>query len=179
MKHWFSSDWHLCHNNIIKYDKRPFSSIDEMNTTIINNHNQVVRTTDVFYYLGDFCLAPIKYIEEYISQLKGKLFFIKGNHDHRDVIKMYEKYGTYLGHMAEINIHGQDITLNHYAMKVWNKSHHGAWHLYGHSHGSLPDDKNSRSIDVGVMNNNYYPVEFNQIKTIMESKEWKPIDHHK
>jgi hypothetical protein len=28
--------------------------------------------------------------------------------------------------------------LCHYAMRVWNRSHHGAWHLYGHSQGESP-----------------------------------------
>ena len=34
----------------------------------------------------------------------------------------------------------QDIVLCHYAMRVWQKSHYGAWMLYGHSHGTLPDN---------------------------------------
>lgn len=29
------------------------------------------------------------------------------------------------------------IYLNHYANRVWPSSHHGAWHLYGHSHSAL------------------------------------------
>ena len=46
--------------------------------------------------------------------------------------------------------HGkQGIVLCHYAMRVWNKSHHGNFMLYGHSHGSLADDPNSMSFDVG------------------------------
>lgn len=179
MKYYFSSDWHLHHKNIIKYDNRPFISIDEMNKTIIDNHNKIVNKNDVFYYLGDFCLAPYKYIEECISSINGQLHFIKGNHDKRDTIKLYEKYGIYHGMMDEIKINNQEITLNHYRMEVWNKSYHGTWHLYGHSHGSLPYLKHSRCVDVGIMLHNYYPLEFNDIKLIMDTKEWKPIDHHK
>jgi hypothetical protein len=29
---------------------------------------------------------------------------------------------------VEISIHGQPIVICHYAMRVWNRSHHGAWH---------------------------------------------------
>jgi hypothetical protein len=50
--------------------------------------------------------------------------------------------------MVEVN--GQPIWLSHYAHRVWMRSHHGAWHLYGHGHHSLPDDPHARSIDVGV-----------------------------
>ena len=63
-------------------------------------------------------------------------------------------------------------------MRVWNKSHYGSWNLYGHSHGSLPDDPHARAIDVGVDCHNFAPVSFDEVKVIMERKLWKPIDHH-
>jgi calcineurin-like phosphoesterase family protein len=63
-------------------------------------------------------------------------------------------------------------------MKVWNKSHHGAWHLYGHSHGSLPDDINSLSFDVGVDSHDYKPISYEEVKRIMKKKIFKPLDHH-
>jgi calcineurin-like phosphoesterase family protein len=63
-------------------------------------------------------------------------------------------------------------------MRVWNKSHHGAWHLYGHSHGTLPDDPNALSFDCGVDCHNYTPISFEQVEAIMAKKTFKPIDHH-
>lgn len=63
-------------------------------------------------------------------------------------------------------------------MRVWNKSHYGAWMLYGHSHGSLIDDPNSLSFDVGVDCHNYKPFSFEEVKEIMSHKIWKAIDHH-
>ncbi len=50
----------------------------------------------------------------------------------------------------EISVNGQPIVLCHYAMRVSNRSHHGAWHLYGHSHGNLPEGPTSLSMDVGI-----------------------------
>jgi len=63
-------------------------------------------------------------------------------------------------------------------MRVWNKSHHGALNLYGHSHGSLPDDPHALAIDVGVDCHNFTPISFEQVKKIMSKKTFKPIDHH-
>lgn len=177
-KNWFSSDWHLCHQNILLFDNRPFSHLGEMHTTIINNYNDLVNEEDDFYFLGDFCFND-RETEYYLQQLKGNLFFIKGNHDKKHTIKLYEKYGTYLGEQCKIKVNSKEIVLNHYCMKVWDKSHFGSWHLFGHSHHSLPEDINSLSFDIGCNGWNYKPLEFKQIEEIMSKKIYKPIDHHK
>ena len=54
MKNFFTSDYHLSHTNVIKYDNRPFSSIEEMNEFIIDRQNTLVDDKDNFYFLGDF-----------------------------------------------------------------------------------------------------------------------------
>lgn len=177
MADYFSADWHLDHANVIKYDNRPFKNVEEMNKTIIDNYNNIVKPNDNFYFLGDFCFN-IRNAEAHLEKLNGNLFFIRGNHDKKDMIRLYQKYGTYLGEQKKIKVQGQEIVLNHYGMRVWDKSHHGTWALYGHSHGSLPDDPNSLSMDVGCMLFDYKPLEFAQIKEIMSKKTWKPIDHH-
>lgn len=177
MKHYFSSDFHFDHKNVIKHDNRPFDNIGEMNDAIIMNHNSIVKPGDNFYFLGDLCFS--KRPEYFLEQLNGNLHFIKGNHDHRDTVKIFQRYGVYLGEQKKIKINQQEIVLNHFAMRVWDKMHHGTWHLYGHSHGSLPDDPNSLSFDIGCMNFDYKPLEFEQVKQIMDGKSFKPVDHHK
>lgn len=181
MKNYFSSDYHLGHTNILKYDPRPFKTIQQHDDQIITNHNRVVKSEDNFYFLGDFAFNKDKrQLESYFERLNGNKFFIKGNHDHHDIRTLYKKYGIYLGELAEIKIEEQSIILCHYAMRVWNKSHRGTWHLYGHSHHSLPDLKDSLSIDVGINGKlyNYTPIEFNDISLLISQKTWKPIDHH-
>jgi calcineurin-like phosphoesterase family protein len=72
--------------------------------------------------------------------------------------------------MAEIRAGGQRIVLCHYAMRVWHHSSRGVWHFYGHSHGKLPDDPTSLSIDVGVDSHDFRPWHFHEIRTVMETK---------
>ncbi len=178
MNYWFTADTHFGHANIIKYCNRPFKDSVEMNETIISNWNKVVKKDDLVYHLGDFCFGRNDYdFDMYFERLNGLIIFLKGNHDrlawaHRH--KFYAAHNSY----HEIEINGQEITLCHYAMRVWNKSHHGSWHLYGHSHGSLPDDKNSLSFDCGVDCHNFAPINFEQIPAIMSKKTFKSIDHH-
>lgn len=61
-------------------------------------------------------------------------------------------------------------------MRSWNRSHHGSWHLYGHEHGSLERYVHGKSMDVGCNIHEYMPLEFNQIKQILDKRE--TIKHH-
>ena len=63
------------------------------------------------------------------------------------------------------------ITLCHYAMRSWERSHYATWHLYGHHHGKLPPY--GLSFDVGVDCWNFYPVSLDQVKEKMATL--KPI----
>jgi len=62
------------------------------------------------------------------------------------------------------NGHTYHFVLSHYAMRVWNKSHHGSIMLYGHSHGTLDaDGKYGNTCDVGLDTNNFYPYHIEEI----------------
>ena len=183
MNNFFSSDWHLSHKKILQFDNRPFSSIEEHDNAIINNYNELVRPDDNFYFLGDFAFGDIKKAEEFMKRLMGNKFFIKGNHDHEDMVEIYKKYGTYLGEQCKIKLvgdgNGQEIVLNHYKMAIWERAHRFSWHLYGHSHHSLKDDLTSKSLDVGINGWDYKPLSFKDIKREMDKRTFIPKDHHK
>lgn len=184
----FSSDHHFSHNNIIKYANRPFKNVDEMNEAMIERHNSVVTPQDIVWFIGDFTFErDEERVRRTIRRLNGEINFVKGNHD-KPVMppRVRAEFNQFINSCHhEIYVpdstleHGrQAITLCHFAMRVWNKSHHGAFHLYGHSHGSLPEDPNSRSFDIGVDEWDFYPVSYEQVKAKMATKNWKPIDHH-
>lgn len=176
---YFTSDTHFGHANIIKYCNRPFSNVREMDEILIKNWNEKVPYDAIVYHLGDFAFGrTYEDVEKYRSRLNGKIHLIKGNHDNGKLLMRNAFESVNWNSMQEIFIGNKSITLNHYAMKVWNKSHRGAWHLYGHSHGTLPDDPNSLSFDVGVDCHNYYPLSFLEVENIMNNKNFKAIDHH-
>ena len=181
---WFTSDTHWRHHNILKYCGRPFKDVSHMDREMIDRWNEKVGVNDIVFHLGDFCFGELSYWENIRRQLNGKIYFIRGNHD--------KYHDTQLRHLfegifdlLEIKVKDneaergwQNIVLCHYAMRVWNKSHHGSWHLWGHSHSTLPDDPNALSIDVGVDCHNYAPISYKEVKKIMSLKNWTPVDHH-
>jgi calcineurin-like phosphoesterase family protein len=79
---WFTSDFHLGHRNIIRYCKRPFDSIDDMDATLLANLNRRVGENDVLYFLGDFCLGGPDRARLYRDRIVCRnIHMIEGNHD--------------------------------------------------------------------------------------------------
>ena len=68
----------------------------------------------------------------------------------------------------------QAIVLFHYAMRVWRNDFRGSWHLYGHSHGNLPDKADRYAFDIGVDCHDFYPLSYAEVKAIMKTKSWVP-----
>lgn len=85
---WFISDTHFNHTNILSFkdnngDKlRPFSSTEEMNETMIENWNKVVKPQDKVYHLGDVIFGDKKDFDGILSRLNGKKRLVLGNHDY-------------------------------------------------------------------------------------------------
>ena len=52
-KVFFTSDLHFGHANVITFDKRPFTTVEEMDAELIKRWNNKVGTGDLVYVLGD------------------------------------------------------------------------------------------------------------------------------
>lgn len=152
-----------------------------MNEVLIANHNAVVASDDIVCHLGDFAFGSPGAALGIIRKLNGTHFFIMGSHDHwlKRLVKdsmysesEYSQLVNYRGRRVEITIKNKFISMDHYCQRVWARSHYNSWHIYGHSHGNL--EPIGKSWDVGVDNNDYYPVTFNQLCKIMESRPNNP-----
>lgn len=175
----FTADHHFGHANIIKYCNRPYTSVTEMDRDLIARWNAVVGENDVVYHLGDFTLGGPCKAQRYFAQLNGVIHALPGSHDIRWFDK--QEYLSRSGHVIqcepplktlelcfENNPRPLVIVLCHYAMRVWDRSHYGAFHLYGHSHGRLPPQ--GRAMDIGV-DVRPEPFELEEIKTLLETQE--------
>ena len=155
MNYWWTSDYHFSHFNIISYCNRPFKTIEEMNETIIERHNERVKPEDTVFFLGDFIFKGGKY-RVFENRLNGKFVFLRGNHDNNNslktiITKMYVYYGC------------KNICMTHrpeYADPTVPLN------LCGHVHGRykvkrLSQDSLIVNLSVDVWD--YYPVTFDQI----------------
>jgi len=166
---WFTADFHFGHFNIIRYCNRPFADTEEMNEIILQRLNSCVKPTDTLYFLGDFCLCRPENVQAYRNRLASKtIHFMEGNHD--KITRKFPHLFASWNSLAEIHVGKQGIVLCHYAMRVWPHHAQGAWHLYGHSHGNLPDEPLSLSMDVGVDTHDFRPWHFDEIQAVMKAK---------
>jgi calcineurin-like phosphoesterase family protein len=185
MDHWFTSDTHWGHTNIIKYSSRPFKDVDEMNEKMLQEWNKLVKPGDIVHHNGDVAFMPYPKLKSYLWRCNGNIEVVLGNHD-KEVIKNRAdllKQGkiTSIVHYNELKLPGCPmIVLFHYGQRVWNKSHHGSIHLYGHSHGSLPP--HGLSVDIGVdskeITPEYRPIHLDEILAYMKKRQPAVVDHH-
>ena len=81
---WFTSDWHLFHENILKSCKRPFKNVQEMGEKLLRNYNELVGDDDTVYFLGDLTMrgpTQVEPVRRSALQMKGRKHYVMGNHD--------------------------------------------------------------------------------------------------
>jgi calcineurin-like phosphoesterase family protein len=83
MTTWLRADDHVNHNNIMKYGRSNFfASLEEMNESLVENHNADVAPLDHVYFLGDVVMGKRAEGLPIISQMNGIKTLILGNHDY-------------------------------------------------------------------------------------------------
>lgn len=147
-----TSDHHFSHKNIIRYCKRPFNSVEEMNEIMINKWNKKVRHRDIVIHLGDFALAETKKIGNIRRKLNGTIILIQGNHDGR----IKENCGFMI---IRGSLQIGKFILSHRPLQK-EKIPEGFINIHGHIH-----DKNSlNGINISVEKTNYEPIELRKIR---------------
>ena len=130
MKTFFIADTHFGDRNIFRYENRPFSCVDEMDTEMISRWNAVVHRYDIVYHLGDFGGDGKE--TEILSKLNGIKYLVKGNHDTKSN-SSYRDFGFSEVYDHPIILDGFWI-LSHEALYVNTNMPYA--NLFGHVHAS-------------------------------------------
>ncbi len=160
----FTADTHFNHANIIRFCRRPFSDVVEMNEAMIERWNARVGERDLVYHLGDLAWGDWGPL---LDRLNGDIILVMGGHDKKSQKKFAGRF-LHSADLMDIVIEGYTIVLCHYCLRVWNKSHFDSWHLFGHSHGSLP--ALGKSLDVGVDAHDFSPWSWEEVKDYMADR---------
>lgn len=171
---WFTSDTHFNHK--LSYVNRGFTSIEEMDEELIKRWNSVINKGDIVYHLGDFMFEYGKKdeqkVETILKRLNGNKQLIIGNHD-RKFVKSSKEW-SWVGHYKKIIVEKRPVVLMHYPIFSWEQKQYNSYHLHGHVHGLLNNHKlykKMQALDVGVDSNDFYPLEYQDVKCIMNMKK--------
>lgn len=178
MNTWITSDLHLSHTNILKYNPkyRQYGDVDEMNEAIVAGWNAQVQPDDLTYILGDVAFCNPKKATEFMKRMNGRKILIEGNHD-RKLVKdaafraCFEEIHVY----HEVSFDSVKICMFHYPIFDHNGSAHGSLMLHGHRHGN-PTNIPGRIMDVGFDATGF--VVSNLSEVVRTLTKITPMPHH-
>lgn len=162
MVYWLWSDPHFGH--AATFDKfkrddgtplRPFSSVEEMNETMIANHNDCVRPHDTVYVLGDIAINK-KYLP-LVNRLNGKKRLIMGNHD----VYGYKEYVKYFDDIMAYKVFEKDqIICSHIPLSIDSRARFRL-NIHGHTHANCLEDDFYYNVCVEQLD--YKPIMYDDI----------------
>lgn len=179
-KVFFTSDSHFSHFNVAKLCNRPYSSRSEMNQCLINNWNNVVPEDGIVIHCGDFMLSHkigFKEYSKYINKLNGTIYLTRGNHDRIDLGNYDNK--LIVNDCMHIQVEKTTIYAQHYPCLAFNGDIQVFGHIHTLSDGKVPGLDSDvipklkyNQYDVGVDQNNYTPINYNQLINIINERQF-------
>ena len=165
---WITSDTHYSHKNICRgvtawrtkegeipvSQTRDFATIEKMNSSIVNNINEVVGQDDMLIHLGDWSFGGFEQVREFWDRIICKnIHLVLGNHDHHIENNRDGSQGLFksVSHYNTLEIGQFKFRLMHYPISSWDGLGKGVMHLHGHCH--LPNNlklSKGQRMDVGM-----------------------------
>ena len=168
---WIVSDTHFMHKNILTFrdDKgelirgKRFSDVQDMDETMIENWNSVVKPGDLVYHLGDVMMGPKEEFAKMWPRLAGSKRLIVGNHDDIKYLsagsffkkvqmwRMFPDMGLLLTHVP---IHESGLRRHDGGRMLRN--------VHGHIHHNLSPTEHHVNVSVEAIN--YTPINIEELR---------------
>lgn len=177
---YFTSDFHFAHKKPFLFEPRGFSNVDDMNRTIIENYNSIIKDDDQVFILGDCILSDDDEGMRCLIKLKGEKYLAFGNHDTDSRLEKYDFANIFYGidYGYRMRYDKFSFWCQHYPAKMGNyKDKHPTWCLSGHTHSKDKFQYGDDCIyNVAMDAHNCFPVSIEQIvKDIKEYRKTHPI----
>lgn len=177
---YFTSDTHFGDEKVLRLGSRPFQNVKDMDEELVRRWNETVPEDGIVFHLGDFGFGKYCRGIEILRKLHGKKYLILGNHDQDTICRGHARLFEGISQQMNINIDGQRIFLNHCPLLCFPNETRSVWQLFGHVHsGPFNSTGNDlerliyllpRQYDVGVDNNDFRPVSFDQVAKIIKQQ---------
>lgn len=163
------ADTHFGGETIIRYENRPFATVQEMEERLIANWNRVVTAEDTVYVLGDFSTDQDAECDRRIlSQLNGQKILIMGNHDRHRTPQEWRDLG-----FKEVSpwpiVYQEFFLLSHEPMYINTNMPYA--NFFGHVHGNVTyQTLTKQSACVSVERIDYTPIDFEELVKKVKEK---------
>jgi calcineurin-like phosphoesterase family protein len=178
------SDTHFGHTNSWEKFKlpngdplRPFTSTEEMDETMVERWNAVVRPQDTVYHLGDVVIN--KKSLHHVKRLNGKKRLVRGNHD---IFKDAEYREVGFESLYGVRVFVDKFILSHIPLHPDSVTERFRVNVHGHLHANevmgwwqhgyaedveVPDP---RYLCVSVENTDYRPLSFDEVEARIKAR---------
>lgn len=186
-----TSDTHLFHTNIVKYDGRPAATIQEHDEMIIRRWNETVMPWDTVIHHGDVALGKWPVGIQKVHLLNGYKVLVPGNHDRISSVEKESRREKYRSdytavfqeiwpEVVEYEINGFPVILSHYPYEADHSENprfmdirakdEGVVIVHGHTHARETHSFShlgTLQVHVGVTAWDYRPVAEQEIHDII------------
>lgn len=162
-KNYYIADMHLGHDNILRFDNRPYNTCEEMHDDIKRKWNEHVPKDAHVYILGDVIWRFDDDMRKYMKSLNGVLHLIRGNHDRNESSRfksLFCEITPYKEIKDKVNHTERRVILSHYYIPFYNSHYYNGILLHGHSHVT-PESKHERLITNMLRQEGYFEEIYN------------------
>lgn len=173
------SDTHFGHRGMCHFTRpdgtkiRPFATVEEMDESMVENWNAMVKPTDKVYHLGDVAI-PKKSLS-LLDRLNGKKILIRGNHD----IFNLEDYARYFKDIRSFHVLNGCL-LTHAPIHPMSLERFGC-NIHGHTHINFVNrpseiggvERDPSYLNVCVEHTDYRPLPLDEVFARVEKQGGK------
>jgi len=174
-KIYFFSDAHFDHGNIIRYCKRPFHSVTQMNRELVKRWNNTVRENESIYFLGDMTYGRHRHpIDYWLGKLHGEINYVRGNHD-TDIINrasvIAPRHGIKNGDFKFLVMHDPYRPFGYTDWIIHGDKHNNSLHRYPFI------NQKTKTVNVCAELVNYTPISLGRLISLIETgKSFRTIN---
>lgn len=135
---YYISDLHFGHENILKFERTEFPSIQAHDDYIVYMINSIVKETDELMILGD-----VGNLDQ-VSRIKCRKYLLLGNHDTANMKK-------YLAYFAEVYTRPYYLKDNILLSHIPHPVTEDVLNVHGHLHGSRLASRNHLNLSAHII----------------------------
>jgi len=165
------SDHHFGHANILTFTDRDgsrvreFESVEQMDETMVENHNRVVSPKDKVYFLGD--VAFTKKHLAIVARLNGEKVLIKGNHDQENLSEYHKYFKDVRGTHQFSGLIFSHVPIHPDSLGRWSANIHGHLHT---NEVMLHDKPDPRYLSVCMERISYTPITLEAVHKMVKNR---------